>query len=764
MRTFKILFMTLLSGLLLLPGVRCMAQVEMLHLKSMPDTVLPQMQLHKANSALGARHVKTMPAFDLQKLLEEDKQRDELREAVRYGKAFDVSYTLKDGEWKDVEGGRLWGMQVASPGARLLTFFIEDISLPDSAYIFIVNDDASVLYGNITGKILNKERCVLTDFIPGSKATVYLFEPAKYKGLSKFRISRVVHGFRDIATDGNAPDLEDESLNGASSCNIDIACKPAYADESNAVAQMFDGSGIFWGTCALVMTGDGSFEPYLLTAFHCLDSDYNQLLSAAEINAIASWCFKFKYRKTSCSGTFLATSLTFTGANVVAARNEYHSDFALLKLTGRPKDIPDMYFLGWDCSDSTPTSGTCIHHPQGDVMKISIDNNTLQSTIWGGQSQVNNRWRVDFDEGVGEPGSSGAPLLDQNKRIVGQLSEGINHMNPCENTNAQFGKFSLSWLGGGTNVSQLKHWLDPDNTGVTYIDGSYSPEIQPSIEGNTVLCSSGSYTLNGMPSTCICVWSLSNNSNFLLLDSGDTICYVTYLGNAEVSTTLTARIYYGSILIKTVNKTIYHHTTPIISGSQQAGYGSGHFFDARDNILPFTDPDTGITYYEVSPCSDIALYAEAFRGMQLGYYGETPTTWDNYDNVINLSLPYHSTPYDFHITGESVGHCSDFNITLRVDTTSVQPQPEGLTVYFEGEYVVVYLGYESVVGNPSISFPAGSSWHLTAQRLGSSVLVYNGIEYEQTACIPKSAFLSGYYYAFRGYYEGNVFTCTALIP
>ena len=51
----------LLSSLLLLPGVRSMAQVAMLHLKSMPDTVLPQMLLHKANPALGAWHVKTMP-------------------------------------------------------------------------------------------------------------------------------------------------------------------------------------------------------------------------------------------------------------------------------------------------------------------------------------------------------------------------------------------------------------------------------------------------------------------------------------------------------------------------------------------------------------------------------------------------------------------------------------------------------------------------------------------------------------------------------
>ena len=768
MRTFKILFMSLLSCLSLLPGVRCMAQVEMLYLKSMPDTVLPQMQLQKANPALGARHVKTMPAFDLQKLLEEDKQRDELREAVRYGKAFDVSYTLKDGEWKDVEGGRLWGMQVASPGARLLTFFIEDISLPDSAYIFIVNDDASVLYGNITGKILNKERCVLTDFIPGSKATVYLFEPAKYKGLSKFRISRVVHGFRDIATGGNAPDPADESLeSGASSCNIDVACKPAYADEANAVAMIYGSNGVAFGTGSLLMTQDKSFEPYLLTAFHILDYriPYNFLIYE-ERDAPSCWGFKFKYRLASCSGTTLDNSITFTGANFVAAWERSNTDFALLKLKGRVKDIPSMYYLGWDNSGATPTSGVCIHHPKGDVMKISIENNSFQTSCWTGAypSATMNHWKVYFDEGITEEKSSGSPILDQNRRVVGQFHGGVTYDNPCDNTDAYFGKLSLSWLGDSTYTGQLKHWLDPDDTGATTMNGSYAPGLSATIVGDPVLCSSNSYTLTGVPPIYTIDWSLSNNSDFLLLTSGDSTCYVGSMTNAETTVFLTARVYYGSMLIKTVTQPLYRHAAPVVTGNQNIGYGSGHYFPAHDPIVYVNDSITGISGYEVSPCGNIMLVSDAFRGMQLGYYGATPYDWEHNNNVLTFSLPYQSTPYSFHITGTSSGHCSDFNIPLRVDPTEIPQVEGGLTPYIEGGMLRIHFGYESLVTDPQVPLPEVGTWQLTACRLGSSVITYNALVEGEDALIPLSTFLSGYYYVFRGLAGSEVFTCTVLIP
>ncbi|HNU83421.1 MAG TPA: T9SS C-terminal target domain-containing protein, partial [Thermoanaerobaculia bacterium] len=58
-----------------------------------------------------------------------------------------------------------------------------------------------------------------------------------------------------------------------------------------------------------------------------------------------------------------------------------------------------------------------------------------------------------------EPGSSGSPLFDPNHRIVGQLHGGSAACG--NNLSDYYGRFSVSWTGGGSNTSRLSNWLDP---------------------------------------------------------------------------------------------------------------------------------------------------------------------------------------------------------------------------------------------------------------------------------------------------------------
>jgi PKD repeat protein len=117
--------------------------------------------------------------------------------------------------------------------------------------------------------------------------------------------------------------------------------------------------------------------------------------------------------------------------------------------------------------------GMGIHHPSGDIKKICLDSNALSAATWS-SAQC---WRVaNWDLGVTEPGSSGSPLFDRNKRVVGQLYGGSA---ACSGTNDNnqpdyYGRFSVSWTGGGTNSTRLSNWLDPTNTGATVVDG-YNP-------------------------------------------------------------------------------------------------------------------------------------------------------------------------------------------------------------------------------------------------------------------------------------------------
>src|SRR5690606_5514370 len=103
------------------------------------------------------------------------------------------------------------------------------------------------------------------------------------------------------------------------------------------------------------------------------------------------------------------------------------SDMCLVEITGGlvGGTVPasfNPYFSGWDNTGTIPTSTVCIHHPNGDIKKISFDDNPALISQGMGSSESNATWTVQWDRNTTtEPGSSGSPLFDQNHRIIGQL-------------------------------------------------------------------------------------------------------------------------------------------------------------------------------------------------------------------------------------------------------------------------------------------------------------------------------------------------------
>src|SRR5690606_35028927 len=112
----------------------------------------------------------------------------------------------------------------------------------------------------------------------------------------------------------------------------------------------------------------------------------------------------------------LSTWKSFFGAYLVASWED--TDFALLRLNNSIKGHTDIAMAGWDRSSTVPTMSTLIHHPMGDVKKITVDNgaSTIENsppndspyqpgtsfklTISNGQNG---------DDGLVEDGSSGSP-------------------------------------------------------------------------------------------------------------------------------------------------------------------------------------------------------------------------------------------------------------------------------------------------------------------------------------------------------------------
>ena len=72
-----------------------------------------------------------------------------------------------------------------------------------------------------------------------------------------------------------------------------------------------------------------------------------------------------------------------------------------------------------------------------------------------------------------EGGSSGSALFNPEGRIVGTLTGGASGCDvPASYKYDVYGKMSWHWSSNGnTNSRKLDHWLDPNETGVNFVDG-----------------------------------------------------------------------------------------------------------------------------------------------------------------------------------------------------------------------------------------------------------------------------------------------------
>jgi lysyl endopeptidase len=120
------------------------------------------------------------------------------------------------------------------------------------------------------------------------------------------------------------------------------------------------------------------------------------------------------------------------------------TDMALLELSSIPPADYDVFYSGWDKSGATPDSVCGIHHPSGDIKKISLSYSpVLQDNVDLGTGAAD-CWQVTvWDAGTTEPGSSGSALWNEDKRVIGQLYGGAAD---CANSvDDYYGRLDVSW-------------------------------------------------------------------------------------------------------------------------------------------------------------------------------------------------------------------------------------------------------------------------------------------------------------------------------
>ncbi len=285
-------------------------------------------------------------------------------------------------------------------------------------------------------------------------------------------ISHVVHGYRYIS-------IYDEAVGFRTSgeCQVNVNCEEGqnWQNEKNAIALILI-NGNRWCTGSLINNTAQDNQPLLLTASHCLYG--HDAINNPELDDYSFW---WNYESPDCNTpTTKPIYYTTTGAKILANKSASNgSDFALLYLTEDPRNCLGvrLYYLGWDNSGFSGSSFVGIHHPSGDIKKIATLMGPTYSYSMGSTS--NSYWKHYWSQtingySVTEGGSSGSPLINNERHIIGQLYGGskINCSDPANDV-AIYGKFSASWNGNGAtdNRRKLQSWLDPLNSGVSTLDG-----------------------------------------------------------------------------------------------------------------------------------------------------------------------------------------------------------------------------------------------------------------------------------------------------
>ena len=583
-----------------------------------------------------------------------------------FAKGFDVSISLEKGLWTSVDGGRIWSIAIQSTNASSITLFFNEINLPKEGYMYIINDDMTVLYGPVTKENNPNKGHFLSNVIPSNCIRIYIFEPMSAMGETTMNIDRIYCGFKDFSFFN---DLDRQ--NPIRSCDNDVMCDTNFEKESYGISYItyLIGDYLAQSTGFLVMTTDLSFKPYLQTALHTMDYNEDGSLSVQEKASLQFWSFMFNNKKNTCGGSTLASTYTYNGATAKAYSSA--TDFALLELASSVSNNNTLTWLGWDKSSSVPSSGTAIHHPLKNPMKVSYEYDSFSTSDYEG-SDVYNHWLLYFDDGVVKHGSSGSPILNQDKRVVGQLhgnDEYNANQDYCVQPRAQYGKFNLSWTGGGSNDTRLSNWLDPNNTGKTSINSSHPLYIS----GPNIVCSSPIYFVENLSSNSnySVIWSFKNASSLNSLIQQNTPstnqCTITP-GNMNFTDTLVATIWYGGTAQRIVEKDIM--TPKSLTGTI---HQEGQYYYGR-NYPSFTIGMESI--FAVNQVCQITLQSPKFKYMNFSTT-TNPLASVNLqrinDETIQFSVSLSTTDVDLRIYGTGNGSCNDFELRVLAMKNPIDP-------------------------------------------------------------------------------------------
>jgi V8-like Glu-specific endopeptidase len=374
----------------------------------------------------------------------------------RFAEPIAVSLSTENsGRWVEVDGYRVWQLVVVSEGAKSLNLIFDGYQLPVGSRLFLFSDDRSDIIGAFTSKNNDPSGVFATSPVVGDRLVVQYEEPIDADFAAKLSIKQVSHDFVGIKSLRS----ERRPLGISGSCNVNINCETmaVYSNEKNGTCRIItEGTKVCTG--ALVNNTNEDGTPYVYTAGHCINTNKKAVESV----------FLFNYESPYCGDIDGDASHSLSGSVIRA--NSDSLDFSLVELSEIPPPNYRPYYMGWDRGTNLPDSSACIHHPLGDVKKIAIDRHSPKVKSYSSNFIKNAFLYIgNWEEGTTEGGSSGAPLINHNKQVVGSLTGGAA---TCEDPSLDyFAMLGMAWNYYPQANMQLKPWLDPKGSNAQSLNG-----------------------------------------------------------------------------------------------------------------------------------------------------------------------------------------------------------------------------------------------------------------------------------------------------
>ncbi|MEO6193183.1 MAG: trypsin-like peptidase domain-containing protein [Thermoanaerobaculia bacterium] len=419
--------------------------------------------------------------MDLAAIAAEDEANDRQGLPPRYAIPEAVSITpATRGTWESLpDGGMLWRLRIVGrEGTTSLNLGFSRFQMPSHGRLLLYSTDGKKTLRPFTADDNEAHGQLWTPPVVTDDLIVELTVPASEKDKAVLELTSINQGYRGF---GTTPAVK------SGSCNLDVECLAAgdsWREQMQAVAVISTGGSRFC-TGSLINDTANDHKMYFITANHCTINSGNAATLVAFWNYQNSFC---RTPGSAASGQAGDGQLTqfHTGSFFRAASSA--SDFTLVELDDPPVPAYNHFWEGWDrstgdftCTAGAPCSG--IHHPNTDEKRITYVTTNTATTSYNNPASPGNgthiwaHWATDPPgpftvPGVTEPGSSGSPLYNAAGQFIGQLHGGPSVCGATgDNLSDYYGRFSVSWTGGGTDSTRLSTWLDAGNTGATAIDG-----------------------------------------------------------------------------------------------------------------------------------------------------------------------------------------------------------------------------------------------------------------------------------------------------